>query len=579
MADLVKIFRDVGVAYRDEALQDYNQIDVKTIEKIALVDIDDMDRVEIYDKEAIRSRLFLRVTSSNGGNLYPFFFYTPDKLKEALKKAFKNMRRYLDEARREELRKFDERIDADRIEALLEPYKEIKNLYLALTVDGKTFYELFPEVAQNYAQKVCEGVFTKRGASYFSDDMVIGYDAGLNFCSVNELPKPLQKITKYRLLPLGRDEACLVKQGFVKLFEAKIFRFSLFGLNYYLLPTLFFEEKRHFFDKLAQLSREDSGSAESKVMAEKQLQRLAKGLVGERMGKKVLLSFLFAHKQNNAIDLHHLIEDVAPSRIVRAFALMDEDGMEGKASRFIKVKNRELHRVYLGDYIEDGLLLAKLIFGKESIPTMPLLERWVARKIFYGDNRENGERRELSEIVHGYYIEDIDFKKHQRFLDFLRKLGVVGFNVNDYLHENKEVRMQEGKRFSQLAKEKFEAVELLRQKPRAREFYVLGALAKFVMDWQYQNGSDALQKYLDGIGALSMQNSDRVFRKIYEASRKYSMYGSDYDDLMTLYAEVKETLKKEDIVSIDQANIAFVMGAVDLKTYRENRPKKEENNG
>jgi len=131
--------------------------------------------------------------------------------------------------------------------------------------------------------------------------------------------------------------------------------------------------------------------------------------------------------------------------------------------------------------------------------------------------------------------------------------------------------------FSEIALEKFESVELLKQKPRAREFYVLGALAKFVMDWQYGRGSDSTQKYLDGIGTLTMRNKERVFRKIYDASRKYGMHGGDYDDLMELYVRIKEGLSRDDKVSLDEANIAFVMGAVDWKTYK--NTKKERNDG
>ena len=134
-------------------------------------------------------------------------------------------------------------------------------------------------------------------------------------------------------------------------------------------------------------------------------------------------------------------------------------------------------------------------------------------------------------------------------------------------------------RFSETAEEKFEAVELLRQKPRAREFYVLGALAKFVTDWQYREGSDALRKYLDALGTVSMQNADRVFRKIYEASRKYGMYGNDYENLTALYTQIRESLSRNDTISLDAANIAFVMGSVDFKHYKDTKHDKEENDG
>jgi hypothetical protein len=55
------------------------------------------------------------------------------------------------------------------------------------------------------------------------------------------------------------------------------------------------------------------------------------------------------------------------------------------------------------------------------------------------------------------------------------------------------------------------------------------------------------------------------------------MYGGDYEDLVELYVHIKESLSHNDKVSLDEANIAFVMGAVDWKTYK--NTKKERNDG
>jgi hypothetical protein len=96
MADLVKIFYEVGKAYKDEVYDNYNQIHSKNIEKIVTVDIANSDYQPIvYDRDAMVHRFFLRVTSSNGGNLYPFLFLS-DKVIDGVKKAFKNMGKYLD---------------------------------------------------------------------------------------------------------------------------------------------------------------------------------------------------------------------------------------------------------------------------------------------------------------------------------------------------------------------------------------------------------------------------------------------------------------------------------------------------
>jgi CRISPR-associated protein Csh1 len=569
VADLIKIFKEVGEVYADEALQTYNEIERKKIDAVAFYDVAN-NQLDIVDIDTVKSRLYLRVTSSNGGNLYPFFFYAADKLEDALKKAFKNMKRYLTQERIEELESIEKKVDAEAIKKALEPYGKYKNLYLAIAYEEKTLYERFKEVAQQYVHDVCTADYVRKGDSYFRAETETGYDAGLNFCSVNEMPAPLQKRVKYRLLSLAKDEACLVKQGFIKIFESQMFRFSLFGLSYYLLPTIFIEQKRPFFDKLESLASQNGDM----VKVEKRLGRLVASLQEEStLYEKVLLSFLLAHKQNNAIDLYQLIEDVSPSRITKAFLVMDKMEIDQRASRF--VKNKELKEfasyLFIRDYIEDGLLLAKLMLGSEVIRHRHVVIGWIAKQIRYGDNRKDGVAKALASEVLAF-CDVSTFEKAQRFLNMLKRMDAVRFDVEHYVY--KEIEMNE-ERFDVVAQRKFDEVELLRQKPRAREFYVLGALARFVMDWQYKKDSDSFKKYLDGIGAVNMQNKDRVFRKIYDISRKYDMHGEDYDGLMKLYVEIRESLNKENKLSIDEAGIAFVMGAVDFRTYKQN--KKERN--
>jgi hypothetical protein len=569
MADLVKIFYEVGKAYKDEVYDNYNQIHSKNIEKIVTFDLTDNDyRPMLYDRNAIVERFFLRVTSSNGGNLYPFLFLS-DKVIDGVKKAFKNMGKYLDKEDKKRLKEIEEKIDYKKLEECVHAYIGEKNIYLGLLYEGKTFNELFPVIIDNYIQNVCKGDVELKANCYIDGEGVIGFDAGLNFCSVNELPTALRKSTKYRLLPLSKEAACLVKQGFQKVFEEQIFRFYLFGHSYYLLPTLFIENKRAFFEKLEATAKEPNQTIREKYALERRLERLVKELEGEKISQKVLFSFLFADKNNNAIDLYQMIEDVAPSRISIARQLMKNYAIESaNYSRFTKKGDHIQDAVYVRDYIDDSLFLAKLIFGKESIPQPSKIEAMIAKKILYGHNGLNYEKREFSKVLGGYFKDDIDFEKHQRFIDFLESLGVLSFGGKNFI--DMEVMMEDVGQFSELAEQKFAEVELLK-KPKVREFYALGALAQFVMNWQYANNSDALAKYLDGIGAITMQNVDRVFRKVYEASRKYGMGGKDYDDLMNLYVQAKEAVKKEDVISIDQANIAFVMGSINYKNYKESK--------
>ncbi|MCF6201305.1 MAG: TM1802 family CRISPR-associated protein, partial [Hydrogenimonas sp.] len=243
MADLVKIFYEVGKVFENEGIENYNQIYYRGIKKIVTIELTDKNyKPEEYDSNRIVHRFFLRVTSSRGGNLYPFLFLNGN-IDSGIKNSFKNMYKYIDDENRKVLKSIESIIDYKKLKEVLKNYinknKKEKNIYLGVIYDGKTFNELFPDIAYSYAEKVCNGETEKNLECYIDGNSRIGYDPKLNFCSIDDLPNNLKKNTKYRLLPLSKEAACLVKQGFERIFERQIFRFYLFGHSYYLLPTLF----------------------------------------------------------------------------------------------------------------------------------------------------------------------------------------------------------------------------------------------------------------------------------------------------------------------------------------------------
>jgi len=579
MADLVKIFYEVGKVFKNEGIENYNQIYYRGIEKIVTIELTDKNyKPIVYDSNRIVYRFFLRRTSSNGGNLFPFLILGKTdgvkKVINGIKKSFKNMKEYLSSEDKKIVEEIEKKIDYEKLENNIKQFTKEEKVYLGLLYENKTFNEIFASVIDKYIENICNSEINIEGNCYIKDRSIIGFDPKLNFCSVNELPKSLQKNMKYRLLPLSKEVAYLVRQGFERIFERQIFHFYLFGHSYYLLPTLFIENKRAFFEKLEESAKDFDQTIKEKYILERRLERLVKSLEGEKMSQKVLFSFLFADKNNNAIDLYQMIEDVAPSRITIAKRLMDEYKIEPNHISRKKSDDQDQEYIYIRDYIDsidDSLLLAKLIFGKESIPYSSILESMIAKKILFGSNGLNCEKREFSKVLGGYFKDDTNFEKHQRFINFLESLGVLAFGGKNLI--DMEVMMEDNGQFSEIAEQKFGEVELLK-KLKAREFYALGALARFVMSWQSKKESRTLADYLDSIGAITMQNIDRVFRKIYESSRKYGMHGKDYDDLMNLYVQAKEAVKKEDVISIDQANIAFVMGSIDFKNYKDS--KKEE---
>jgi len=572
MADIIKIFHDIGTIYQADAIHNYNEVHSKNIEKIVTLDITDYT-IQEYDRDAIVDRFFLRVTSSNGGNLFPFLFLS-DKLIDGLHKAFKNMKRYVAKEHEEALAALEQQLDGERISEIMQPFQGEKNLYLGLLSNGESFNELFPEIITNYISSVCESDITKNADCYINGLDTIGFDAGLNFCSVNELPTKLKKSTKYRLLPLSKEASCLIQQGFEKIFNESIFRFRLFGLSYYLLPSILGGEKSQIIEYIAKRSKESDDSFKDKFSLEKRLIKLCENLQSDSQHSAVLFTFLFANKSNSAIDLYQSIEDVAPSRITHAQNLMDHFRIASEnLSKYTKKTDFDADAIYVRDYIADPLTLAKLIFGKEHISHESHLLRLISNKILYGNNQPNIEKRPYSKILNGYYGSDTDFTNHQRFVDFLSELHVLGFKAATLLQG--EESMDTFDSFKAQTEAKFDSVELL-QNLRAQEFYIVGALAQLVISWQYSKDSDTVAKYIDSIGTISMQNIERVFRKVIDGAKKYSMGGKEFDALLTLYSDIHSQLKSSHLLSVDKGNIAFVMGSIDYKNYKAaHKPQQE----
>ncbi len=586
MSDLIKVFYDIGVAFDKEF--SLNQISTKKVDKILCYGVEDAS-LTLWDSSTIKEKLFLRVLSANGGNLYPIFFLKKKKngqeaeLEKPLQQSKKNMDKYIDKSEKAKLEEFWKKINLDFLQEQTLPFLSEENCYFAVFDKnpqnvGKSIYEIFPSVAENYGQNSIKNTGKiKKGTCYLLGDEEIGYDASLPFASVNEMPKTLASNTKFRLLPLSKRATKFITKGFEKVFKDNVnksFKFNIFGENYVLLPSVFTEDKKQIFNLITkaantQFENKDIG-LHSKNNLEKKLDRLIKNISEKQLGDTVFFTFLFYRQNNNEIILFQAIEDVAPSKISKASKLIKDMNIE---CYYLKQSDRDETSLQIRDYIDNGITLAKLLFGKEKIDNKRQLYSIIFNKIMFGSNKKEKNKRYLSKIISGYYKDDVDFCKHQKFIDFLSEIGAL----NNTLQNIQVGGVMDYSTLEQMFNDKFSSVELLSDM-KAQEFYTVGAFARFVIDWQYNKNSETVAKYLDSIGTVSINNIDRVFRKIYNGSRKFKMYGEKYDFLLSKYSEIKAQAKATDKISTDIANIAFVMGSVDYKQFSKNLTDKEENN-
>jgi hypothetical protein len=372
MADLIKTFYAYGKYFEDDLLESFNQFSSKKIDKILHIELSDYSYY-IKDPSTIKDKLVLYITSSAGGNLFPFIFLS-EKLfdieakgkvkKGAIVKSFENMRKYLTKEEFQELEPIYSNIDFEKLQELVESEVENKsdlkeNWYLALSFEGEFFNERFPDVFTKMIET--KGSDISLAGHCFIDDNAskIGFDVGLNFCSTNELSNGMAKTIKPRLLPISNEIGRFVKLGFEKIFND--FKFKLFGLNYILLPTVFDSSlNNEIFDEVNATKRNDydQRAVDERVMLEEDLEELVEELDKKNLTNALLFTMLFYEQNNKEIVVSHTIEDVVPSRIATAKELMREYNIDAsKLSKYEKkvVKEKNPKVIYIRDYINDRL--------------------------------------------------------------------------------------------------------------------------------------------------------------------------------------------------------------------------------
>ncbi len=580
MADIIKTFYAYGKYFEDDLLDSFNQMSTKKIDKILHIELSDYSS-SLKDVDILEDRLVLYITSSAGGNLFPFIFLSEKvfdieekgKIKKGgIAKSFENMKKYLDKEAQKELDAIYEAIDFKKLKEIVVQIEEDKSnpkdtYYMAFSHHNQFFNEKYPSIFQKMIETKGSDISLEGHCFVDENAQKIGFDVGLNFCSTNELSDGMAKVLKPKLLPISNEAGRFVKLGFEKIFND--FKFKLFGLNYILLPTIFDTSlNSEVFDEVNRAKKNDMGdrAVTERVILEEELEELVEELDKKDLTNALLFTMLFYEKNNKEIIVSHTIEDIVPSRVAVAKALMKSYDIDAsKLSKYEKksAKEQNPELIYIRDYINDRLFLAKLLFGKERVDD-EMLYNALYKKIIYGNSIEH-EKREFSKILNGYYKDDTNFNKHQKLLKFLSDETL---KMGNYIELGGDMQFKD---VQELVKWKFENVEILKTQGQ-REFYVVGMLCRLVIAWQksQNENNSSLESYLNTIGTVNSLNIEGVYRKVIDGASKYGVYGKNYDYLQTLYSEIK-SLQKEQKVSNDKANILFVMGFTDYK----NLPKIE----
>ena len=312
------------------------------------------------------------------------------------------------------------------------------NYFLVITLNGKTLYELMPEVWDNYYENFVDAHISKKVKKVNTPQLqeqidfithkkaLCGYNPNVKFFTMdnyNDAFKP-QIIEK---LPMSKETAIAIKKGW--LYAINYLKFYHKGLEYIIIPSMV-EFNDEVYKRLLKYLKNSNNSIKNLASKEDSfVRRLSKQIEEFDSDKinQISLDILFTEVNltNLSVKIFATLEDVIPSRINSVVKEMKEHNINANIKRESNSKE-----VYIRDYfsreelfaivtkntagmknrvIQEKIYLAKLLLGYEQIAYLELLKRFEHNREY---NFEHKKRltdtgvKEWIEYLDGYVADE-----------------------------------------------------------------------------------------------------------------------------------------------------------------------------
>jgi CRISPR-associated protein Csh1 len=347
--------------------------------------------------------------TSNSYYLYPNFEYQKEKdlykKFQAIAYTFENsIMVYANEANQKLAKPAWRYIQEYREDILgLKDYKA-ENYFVIITINGKTLFELMPEIWDNYYEAFVEPHITKtiqkvdmpqlqEEIDFVTHEKVLcGYSPNVKFFTMdnyNDAFKP-QIINK---LPLSKESAIAIKKGWM--YAMTHLKFYHKGLEYIIIPSMVNYNEEMYKELLKFLKK--SGDKESLASREDSfIRRLSKQIEEFHQDKinSISLDILFTEVNltNLSVKIFATLEDVLPSRIRNLVRSMQEMKIVDKLKRETNSNDIHLREYFSREelfaiatkntasmknrIIQEKIYLAKLLLGYATIDYIELLKRF-----------------------------------------------------------------------------------------------------------------------------------------------------------------------------------------------------------
>jgi len=310
------------------------------------------------------------------------------------------------------------------------------NYFLILTLEGKSFVELMPEVWKNYYDdfvqphvvKKVKGIATpqlREDIDAISGEYALcGYNPDVKFFTKDNYHDAF-KGQLIDALPLSKESAKTIKRGWM--YALSRLKFFHKGLEYMILPSM------AHYDPIVykQLLNDLNSSKDRATIAAKEtyfIRRLQKQIESFSSVDGIALDILFTEVNltNLSVKIFATLEDVLPSRIRTLLEIMQAQHV----SENIKHGDNEKGFIYLRDY-----------FSREELFAIATNNMSVMK------NRITSEKIRLAKILLGYERVDLlalkkAFEFHREF-DFSHKKRIDDHGIKEWLNYPKSYVEQE----------------------------------------------------------------------------------------------------------------------------------------
>ena len=303
---------------------------------------------------------------------------------------------------------------------------ESGNYFLIITIDGKTLYELMPEIWDNYYENFVDAHISKKvkkiNTAQLKEEIdfithkkeLCGYNPNVKFFTMdnyNDAFKP-QIIEK---LPMSKETAIAIKKGW--LYAITHLKFYHKGLEYIIIPSMVdFDDE--VYKKLLKFLRNSNNNIKNVASKEDSfVRKLSKQVEGfDKGGISLDILFTEVNLTNLSVRVLSTLEDVIPSRINQVVKKMKKQKISANIKREEGSKD-----VYLRDYFSRDEL-----FAISTKNTAGMKNRIIQEKIY------------LAKLLLGYskidYIELLKRFEHQREYDYEHKKRLTDEGIKQWIN-------------------------------------------------------------------------------------------------------------------------------------------------